>query len=291
MTDICAAPRRATRLSIIAFVSAIVLVAPAAVAQSLGSAQSFAVLGASTVTNTGASLISGNVGVSPGTSITGFPPGVVVSGSIHAGDVAAAQAHADASVASAKLKALPCPSINNLSGRVLGTDVLTLPPGVYCFDTSASLVGTLGLTGAGPWVFQIGTTLTTATASAVVVIDAGANCSGSNVFWQLGTSATLGTATHFAGHVLASVSVTATTGVSVSGSLIALIGAVTLDTNAVSACAAGAGGVPPPEMDKCEEHRDKDGDDHDRDEHDKNKDKDHKDKDHDGKDKKTIRKY
>lgn len=258
--------------------AAIVLFASAASAQSLGSAQNFAVLGATTVTNTGASVVTGDLGVSPGTSITGFPPGVVVGGTINAGNMRAATAQADAHLAYAALKALPCPSVNNLTGQDLGT--LTLPPGVYCFNSSAQLTGTLVLTGSGPWVFQIASTLTTASNSHVVMMDA-TNCG--NVFWQIGSSATLGTGTQFAGNILALASVTLTTGVNVSGSVIALTAAVTMDTNHVAVCSKGST-FPP--VEKCEvppkkhhhHHHDKD---HDRDHH---KDKDHKDHDKDHKD-------
>ena len=290
---------RICRLAVIVPFAAIVLHASAASAQLLGSAQGFAVLGASTVTNTGATIVTGDVGVSPGTAITGFlltnvivGPGTVtaglglVNGTIRPGGLVAAQAHGDAVLAYAALNAMACPSINNLSGQVLGTAVLSLPPGVYCFNSAAQLTGTLSLTGAGPWVFKIGSTLTTAVGSQVVVVDAGANCSGSNVFWQVGSSATVDTGTQFAGSIVALASITLNTGAKMDGSAIALAGAVTMDTNAVSVCRAGAGGFPPP-GDKCEEHHDKDGDDHDndRDHHEKDKDKDkgHKDKDKEGK--------
>jgi ice-binding like protein len=286
-----------TRRSTIVSLAAIVLNASGASAQSpLGSAQNFAVLGAATVTNTGPTVVTGDLGVSPGTAITGFPPGVVLGGAIHAADLVAAQAQADAGMANARLRAMTCAALDNLSGQVLGTDVLTLPPGVYCFNTSAQLTGTLSLTGAGPWVFQIGSTLTTASNSAIVVVDAGQNCSGSNVFWQVGSSATLGTGTRFAGNILALASITMTTGVSVSGSAIALTGAVTMDTNNAAICSSGSDGVPP-DQGKCEERHHKDGDGHDKDK-DKNKghknkdndkghkDSDRKDKDHESKDKK-----
>jgi hypothetical protein len=280
--------RRLTRCSTIVPLAAIVLNASAASAQSpLASAQSFGILGATTVTNTGPTVVTGDLGVSPGTAITGFPPGVMLGGAVHAADLVAAQAQADAGIANARLRAMTCTPLNNLSGQVLGTDVLILPPGVYCFNTSAQLTGTLSLTGAGPWVFQVGSTLTTASHSAIVVVDAGQNCSGSNVFWQVGSSATLGTGTRFAGNILALASITATTGVSASGSLIALTGAVTMDTNNVSICSSGAGGVPP-DLGKCEVRHDKDADDHK--DKDKDKAKDHqddrKDRDHESKDKK-----
>jgi hypothetical protein len=215
----------------------------------LGSAQNFGILGASMVTNTGSTVITGDVGVSPGTAITGFlltnvieGPGTVtagpglVNGTIHAGGTIAAAAQTDAGLAYGALNAMACPSGNNLSGQILGTAVLSLPPGVYCFDTSAQLTGTLSLTGGGPWAFNIGTTLTTASNSSIVVVGAGAVCSGANVFWQVGTSATIGTGTQFVGNILAAASITVATGVSVSGSVLALTGAVTMDTNNVSAC-------------------------------------------------------
>ncbi len=288
-----------------ALVVAIALQASTAIAQpSLGSAGTFGVLGATTVTNTGPTVVTGNLGVSPGTAITGFlpapantiaGPGTVtpglglVTGTIYAGGLVAARAHADAFIADESIKAMECLPANNLTGQDLGT--LILPPGTYCFNSSAQLTGTLVLAGSGPWVFKIGSTLTTATASAVLVPDV-STCAGANVFWQVGSSATLGTATQFVGNVLATTSITATAGVTVSGSLLAINGAVTLDTNEVSAC--GARVPPPPDPDddddddeckcKCKHHHhgegnnggghDKDCDkDHGNDDNDKNKDK------------------
>jgi hypothetical protein len=196
----------------------------------LRSAQDFAVLGGSTVTNTGTSTVTGDLGVSPGTSVTGFPPGVLV-GTLHAGDAAAAQAQIDASAAYAALVGDVCTT--DLTGQDLGGLVLT--PGVYCFTSSAQLTGTLTLDALGDpsaeFVLQIGTTLTTATSSSVTL--AGGACAA-NVFWQVGTSATLGTSTTFVGNVLAYDSITATTGTNVSGRLLALTGAVTTDTNDVT---------------------------------------------------------
>ena len=214
----------------------------AGVAPDLGGAQSFAVLGAATVTNTGMTIITGDLGVSPGTAITGFPPGVVIGGTIHAGDAVAAQAHSDAVIAYNALVAQAC-DFNYLDVQELGG--LTLTPGVHCFPSSAQLTGTLTLVGSGPFIFKIGSTLTTASNSSVVVIDGGQTCNGSNVFWAVGSSATLGTGTQFAGNTLALISITLTTGANVSGSALALTGAVTMDTNQVSVC-AGPGGTFPP---------------------------------------------
>jgi type VI secretion system secreted protein VgrG len=214
-------------------------------APSLGGAQSFAVLGASTVTNTGSSVISGNVGASPGNSITGFPPGLVVNGVIHAGNATSLAAQTSAMAAYTTLAGQAC--TQDLSGQDLGG--LTLTPGVYCFSGSAQLTGTLTLNAQGNasavFVFKIGSTLTTASASRVLVINGGSLC---NLFWQVGSSATLGTATSFAGNIIALASVTVTTGASLTGRALALNGAVTLDTNSILvACANGpptGGGCP-----------------------------------------------
>jgi Ice-binding-like len=206
----------------------------------LGSAQSFAVLGGSTVTNTGPTIINGDLGVSPGIAITGFPPGVVIGGTIHAGDAVAAQAQSDALTAYNALVDTPCTT--NLTGQDLGG--LTLLPGVYCFNSSAQLTGTLVLVGSGDFIFKIGSTLTTASNSSVVVINAGQNCNGANVFWQVGSSATIGTGTQFVGNILAHTSITLNAGANVSGSALALNGAVTMDTNQVSVCSSGGAPFP-----------------------------------------------
>jgi hypothetical protein len=207
-----------------------------ATAPTLGTAQNFAVLGASTVTNTGSTILTGNLGVDPGSAITGFfPPGVVI-GTIHAADATAHTAQADALTAYNYLASEACPSpTNNLTGD-LGNG-RTLLPGVYCYPgTSAELTGTLTLDStANPnsvFVFQIGTTLTTAS-NAQVVIKGSSAC---NVFFQVGSSATLGTGTQLLGSIFAEDSITITTGASVTGGAYALTAAVTLDTNTVTAC-------------------------------------------------------
>ncbi len=196
----------------------------------LGSASSFVVLGGSTVTSTGLSILTGNLGVSPGTAITGFGPGVVL-GTIHAGDPVAAQAQSDLTTAYNALAGVACNT--NLTGQDLGG--MTLTPGVYCYSSSAQLTGTLVLDARGDpnavFIFQITSTLTTATNSSVVMINGGRVC---NVFWQVGSSATLGTGTVFAGSILAYASITLNTGVSMSGRALARTGAVTMDTDRVS---------------------------------------------------------
>jgi len=225
------------RLGAIALFAALLTAAPfhaafAQVAPSLGTAQSFAVLGGSTVTNTGPSIIIGDLGVSPGTAVTGFPPGIVSPpGTIYSGPGPAATAQTDLTTAYNDLSQT-CDF--DLTGQDLGE--LTLTPGVYCFDSSAQLTGILTLDALldpqAVWVFKIGSTLTTASASSVSVTNGGSNC---NVFWQVGSSATLGTSTAFEGNILALASITLNTGATIlNGRVFAQTGAVTLDTNVIS---------------------------------------------------------
>lgn len=190
----------------------------------LGSADSFAVLGGTTVTSTGTSSITGDLGVSPGSAITGFPPGVV-SGIIHANDASAISAHADAQNAYNLLGLLGPTS--DLTGQDLGQ---TLTPGIYKFDSSAALTGDLILDGPGDFVFLIGTTLTTSSFSTVTLIN---GADAADVFFGVGSSATLGTSSMFTGTIIANISITATTGASIEGRLMALTAAVTLDNNKV----------------------------------------------------------
>jgi len=248
-------------------------------APSLGSAARFAVLGSSTVTCTGATTITGSLGVSPGSAFTGFPaPCSVVGGTIHAADATALLAHADATKAYAALLTETCNT--NLTGQDLGGQ--TLAPGVYCFSSSAGLTGQLTLNGNGVYVFKIGSTLTTASNSSVVLTN-GARCG--SVFWQIGSSATLGTGTTFVGNLMALTSDTVTTNVSVTGRVIALGGAVTLDTNTITAgaCASGGGGGSVGGGGDGDRDRDacRNTDDRDKDRgKDKDKDKDRRDDDH-----------
>jgi hypothetical protein len=232
--------RRSLLLSLAAGLATLCLGGVASAQPSLGAASTFAVLGASTVTNTGPTVVTGNLGVSPGSSITGFPPGTVVGGTIHTTDAVASQARADTMTAYTSLTGLPCGT--DLTGQNLGG--LILGPGVYCFSSSAQLTGTLSLNaGNNPnavFIFQIGSTLTTASASLAQVINGGQNC---NVFWAVGSSATLGTGTNLVGNILAVASITLTTGANLNGRALAQNGAVTLDTNQVSAC---SGSTPAP---------------------------------------------
>jgi len=225
--------RYAARLAIAApFAALLCGPSPALAVPLLGTAQSFAVLGSSTVTNTGTTLIHGDVGVYPGTALTGMGT-AVITGTQYPGVPPADQAQADATTAYNTLAGLPVSTV--LTGQDLGS-VGTLSPGVYQFSSGAQLTGTLILDFAsnpgGSFVFQIGTTLTTASASLVSVLNGAPT---SSIYWQVGSSATLGTDTIFAGNIIALASVTLTTDASIMcGRAIALTGAVTLDTNTIS---------------------------------------------------------
>ena len=206
----------------------------------LGTAESFAVLSGSTVTSTGPTTIVGNLGVSPGLAVTGFPPGMVTGGVIHSGDAVAMQAQSDLTTAYNALAGLACD--HDLTGQDLGG--LTLTPGVYCFSSSAQLTGALTLDAQGNpdalFVFQIVSTLTTASNASVLVINGAGSC---NAYWVVGSSATLGTTTTFVGNILALTSIALTTGVQVSGRALARNGAVTMDTNHVEVGTCGATGT------------------------------------------------
>lgn len=211
---------------------------------SLGNAGAFAVLAGSTVTNTGPTVLGGNVGVSPGSAITGFPPGTLTAGGVqHAGNATAAAAQVSLTTAYNALVA-QAPT-QNLTGQDLGG--LTLTSGVYKFDSSAGLTGTLTLDAQGStnsaFIFQIGSSLTTASGSSIIMINGGSLC---NVYWQVGSSATLGTTTSFLGNILALTSITLNTGATMAGRALARNGAVTLDTNTASAlsCTGGSSGCP-----------------------------------------------
>jgi len=189
----------------------------------LGSAGSFAVLGGSTVTSTGLTVLVGNLGVSPGTSITGFGPGVV-HGTTYAGGPVAAQAQADLSTA-----------YNNVVARKYATAVpadiggMTISPGLYDAPVSLGISGTVTLDGRNDensmFIFQIPSTLTVGVSSKVVLINKADAC---NVFWQVGSSATLNTASKFKGTIMAAASISVGSGVKMRGRLLTEAGAVTL---------------------------------------------------------------
>jgi uncharacterized repeat protein (TIGR01451 family) len=222
--------------------------AMAQVAPPMGTTQSFAVLGGASVVNTGSTVTIGDVGVSPGTVISGFPPGLVTGGTTHQTDAVALQAQNDTTAAYLNLAA-QTPVTLDLTGKDLGGQ--TLVKGVYSFSSSAGLTGTLTLDAGGSanavWVFKIGSTLTTASGSSVVLINGANPC---NIFWQVGSSATLGSATNFVGNIFALTSITLITGATVQGRLLARNGSVTLDTNTVNitACGGTTGTTVPPTL-------------------------------------------
>jgi hypothetical protein len=200
-------------------------------ADTLGTAANFAVLGASTVTNTGATTLDGNLGLWPGTSITGSGTITLTGASVVDNDNGVAQtAQADALTGFNSLNGLAATAPTNTA--LVGT----LDPGVYKYSTSAGLTGALTLNFEGLsnqiFVFQIGSTLTTASGSSVSIENLGSN---DEVDWVVGSSATLGTSTSFMGNIIAEDSVTMNTAATDScGSVIALTAAVTLDTNTIT---------------------------------------------------------
>ena len=202
----------------------------------LGAAGNFAVLAGSTVTNTGASQVTGDLGVSPGTAVTGFPPGTV-NGTIHAGDPAAAQAIADLTTA-----------IGDAAGRTVGPVSVagniggqTLTPGLYASTSSLAISsGDLTLDAQGNanavFIFQIASSLTT-TSGRQVILAGGAQ--SSNIFWQVGSSATIGTNSVFKGTIMALQSITLATGATLDGRALAEIAGVTLQGNTITKPAGG----------------------------------------------------
>jgi hypothetical protein len=195
----------------------------------LGTAGSFAVLAGSTVTNTDASRIFGDLGVSPGTAVTGFPPGIVF-GSTHLADGVAGGAQSDLTTAYNVAAGL---SPTDPAGSAIGAGQ-TLTPGVYNAPSSLAVSGTLTLDAQGNaaavFVFQAPSTLITASATDVILTNGAQAC---NVFWQVGSSATLGTGTHFQGNILALASITVMTGDTIVGRALASTAAVTLDDDTI----------------------------------------------------------
>ena len=199
----------------------------------LGTAASFAVLaGTPHVTNTGRSIISGDLGVSPAAAVTGFPPGHVINGTIHRADAVAAQAQSDLTTA-----------YNDAAGRAQTASVpafigagQTLAPGVYKASSSLDVGGSLTLDAGGDpnavFIFQVPSTLVTDSASNVILTNGAQAC---NVFWQVGSSATLGTNSDFTGTVLALTSISVETGDTIAGRVLARNGAVTLDDDTITA--------------------------------------------------------
>jgi hypothetical protein len=209
------------------------MAAMAATQPRLGTAANFAVLAGSTVTNTGPTVISGGLGLSPGSAVTGFPPGVATVQ--HKTDAVALRAKNALVTAYNDLASWG--ATRSMTGLDLGGKTLT--PGVYTFSSSAQLTGTLTLSGNGIFIFQMGSTLTTASNSRVLVTNGAQAC---GVYWKVGSSATLGSGTQFKGTVIALTSITMVTGATIlPGRALARNGAVTLDSNRISMPAGGCG--------------------------------------------------
>jgi hypothetical protein len=191
----------------------------------------FSVLAGSTVTNTGSTVVSGDVGVSPGTAVTGFPPGLA-GGPIHSADGAAALAQT--TLTAGYIDAAGRSGSTSVAGDLVGQ---TFTAGVYKSTSSLAVSGDVTLDAQGNsaavFIFQISSTLTTGSGSHIVLANGAKAC---NVFWQVGSSATLGTNSVFKGNILALTSVTITTGVNLEGRALARNGAVTLDTDVITGC-------------------------------------------------------
>jgi hypothetical protein len=229
--------RRGTKVATVGLLGVITFVGfsaspafAAATAINLGAATPYAVVAGTTITNTGSTVITGDIGLSPGTSITGFPPGTV-AGTTGAADAVSLAAQTSATAAFG-VAAGETPFTTVAGGTIGGT---TLSPGVYETASAMQLTGPVTLNAGGDasavFIFQAGSTLTTASASSVVLEGGAQAC---NVYWQVGSSATLGSATSFVGTILALASVTLNTGASVDGRLLAQTGAVTLDDNVIT---------------------------------------------------------
>jgi Ice-binding-like len=192
----------------------------------LRTAANFGVLAGTTVTNTGPTVVKGELGVAPGSAVTGFPPGV--SGTQHLADAVATTAEKNLKTAYVYAAAQSCPAANNYTGVNLGG--LTLGPGVYCQTTAPTLTGKLTLNGSGIYIFQIGSTLVTASGAHVVLINGAKPC---QIFWQVGSSATIATTTTFVGTIMALASIAMQTKATLRGRALARNGAVTLHTNLI----------------------------------------------------------
>ena len=241
--------RRPSRLAAVAILLAasLLLAAPLALSAQapvgLGTAGNFAVLAGSTVTNTGPSVISGSVGLAPGSAVIGFPPGIVLAGTTEVANGVALQAKND--LVTAYNDAAGRSSTATVSGDLAGR---TLKPGVYTSASSLGLSGQLTLDAQGNpsavFIFQAGSSLIVGSGSQVNLIGGAQAC---NVYWQVGSSATIGTASAFVGNIMALTSITMTTAATLQGSALARNGAVTLDTNTITkaTCAAASGGSTP----------------------------------------------
>jgi hypothetical protein len=233
----------------VAVLAAVFALAAAPAAQAapvdLATASPFVVLGGTTVTNEGPSVLNGDLGVSPGTALTGFDGIATVNGATHATNAVAAQAQLDLTNAYNVAAGQPVAPANDLSGTDLGNRVLTA--GAYRYNAGALLTGPLTLDAQGDpdaeFVFQIGAELTTESASSVLLVNGASPC---NVYWQVGSSAAIGTTTQFVGNLMALTSISLTNGATVQGRMLARNGQVSLINNVLTAPACASGSTPPP---------------------------------------------
>jgi hypothetical protein len=200
----------------------------------LNSTSTFSTLAGSTITNTGATVLNGDLGLSPGTAVTGFPPGVI-TGSRHVADATAATAKNDLTTLYTCLAAQPCGTTLG-TADLAGTTLTSAGVGavnVYCSGSSLLNSGVLTLSGdaTSVFIFQAGSTLTL-NPNATIVLTGG--MTAANVFWQVGSSATLNTSSVFKGTIAALSSITMNTGATVSGRTLARNAAVSYDTNTVT---------------------------------------------------------
>jgi len=216
------------------------MAATAQTAPSLGNATSFVVLGGSAVTNTGPSVLNGDLGSFPTGTVTGFPPGIV-NGTSHGAGTASELAQQSVTTAANALLAQPCTTTFGVPTDIGNS---TRGPGVYCFNSSGAITGPLTLDAGGNanavFIFRTASTLITASSASVLLINGAQAC---NVFWRVGSSATLGTNTTFVGNILALTSITLNTGATVQGRALAQNGAVTLDSNTLTRTSCATGGV------------------------------------------------
>jgi hypothetical protein len=239
---------RRGRLAGIALAMVVVFALPAAAQAApvdLATAGPFVVLGGTTVTNTGPSVLNGDLGVSPGTELEGFELPAVVNGVKHATDEVAANAQLDLTNAYDVAAGLPVLPQNDLSGTDLGERKLA--PGVYRYNAAALLTGALTLDAEGDpnaqFVFKIGSQLTTESASSVLLVNGASPC---NVYWQVGSSADIGTTTAFQGNLMALTSISLKNGATVVGRMLARNGQVSLISNVLirPSCATGSTASP-----------------------------------------------
>ncbi|HMJ02630.1 MAG TPA: ice-binding family protein [Conexibacter sp.] len=238
--------RRAAIALVAGLIFAVVPAAAQAAPVDLATVSPFVVLGGATVTNTGPSVLNGDLGVSPGTALVGFGLPAVVNGATHANNAVAAQAQSDLTTAYDVAAGQPVAPANDLTGTNLGNRTLTA--GAYRFTSSAQLTGRLTLNAQGDpnaqFVFKIASALTTASASSVALTNGASAC---NVYWQVGSSATLGTTTAFQGNLMALTSISLNNGATVIGRMLARNGQVSLINNVLSApqCGTGSAGSGP----------------------------------------------